>query len=118
MLPLRRNRSYPPAERKHPQRCRAIDQRQPHRLYRIPLPANALVVYTDGAGPESWWGRQTAGWGFTVVTGGNGDDDAAAVETHSRCGHVVTDTKQPGYIGAERPSSNTAVSLLCDCAGA
>ena len=70
-----------------------------------PLPANALVVYTDGAGPKSWWGRQTAGWGFTVVTGGNGDD--AAVETHSRCGHVVTDAQQPGYIGAERPTNNT-----------
>ena len=72
-----------------------------------PLPANALVVYTDGAGPESWWGRQTAGWGFTVVTGGNGNDDAAADETHSRCGHVVTDAQQPGYIGAERPTNNT-----------
>ena len=33
----------------------------------VPLPANALVVYTDRElrGPESWWGRQTAGccWG-------------------------------------------------------
>ena len=50
---------------------------------------------------------QTAGWGFTVVTGGNGNDDAAADETHSRCGHVVTDAQQPGYIGAERLTNNT-----------
>ena len=41
------------------------------------------------------------------AAGGNGDDDAAAVETHSRCGHVITDAQQHGYTGAERPTNNT-----------
>ena len=32
---------------------------------------------------------------------------AGISETHSRCRHIVTDTQQPGYIGAERPTNNT-----------
>ena len=70
------------------------------------LPSNTLAIYTDGSGP----GRHevAAGWGFTVVTGGDGEADTAATEVHSRCGHVVTDTQDARYLGAERATNNTA----------
>ena len=73
-----------------------------------PLPADTLVIYTDGSGPERHATEPTAGWGFTVVAGGDGDTDTHGSEVHSRCGHVVTDTSDPRYIGAERPTNNTA----------
>ena len=57
-----------------------------------------------------------AGWGFTVVAGGDGDTENHATEVHSRCGHVVTDTSDACYIGAERPTNNTAELTAIACA--
>ena len=73
-----------------------------------PLPANTLVIYTDGSGPDRHAAHQTAGWGFTVVTGGDGNADARAIEQHSRCGYVATDANDAQHIGAERATNNTA----------
>ena len=70
-----------------------------------PLPANTLVIYTDGSGPEP--PATTAGWGFAVVSGGNGRDDDRATELHSRRGPVPTDQSDPSYLGATRGTNNT-----------
>ena len=72
-------------------------------------PADMLVIYTDGSGPDQGAANATtAGWGFTAVTGGNGDDDDQATEVHSRCGPVITEASSAAYIGAERATNNTA----------
>ena len=73
-----------------------------------PLPADTLVVYTDGSGPDRDATSQAAGWGYTVVSGGDGKADVHATELHSRCGRVVTDTQHASHIGAERATNNTA----------
>ena len=58
-------------------------------------PADMLVIYTDGSGPDQGAANATtAGWGFTAVTGGNGDDDDQATEVHSRCGPVITEASR------------------------
>ena len=72
------------------------------------FPPNALAIYTDGSGPERDATDPIAGWGFAVVSGGDGKDDEEAVETHSRCGRVITNAQQAGYIGAQRATNNTA----------
>ena len=78
------------------------------------LPPDTLSIFTDGSGP----GRHevTTGWGFTVVTGGDGDTDENATEVHSRCGCVVTDTQDALFIGAERATNNTAELTAIACA--
>ena len=84
---------------------------QPHPKAMPPpdtLPADTLVIYTDGSGPERGAAVATAGWGFAVVTGGDGDADDSADEIHSRCGRVTTDTQHAEYIGAQRATNNTA----------
>ena len=72
------------------------------------LPPDTLAIYTDGSGPDRH--EVAAGWGFTVVTGGDGEADNAATEVHSRCGHVVTDTQDARYLGAERAERTTPQS--------
>ena len=78
------------------------------------LPPDTLAIYTDGSGPDRH--EVAAGWGFTVVTGGDGEADNAATEVHSRCGHVVTDTQDARYLGAERATNNTAELTAIACA--
>ena len=73
-----------------------------------PIPTDTLSVYTDGSGPERDETNPTAGWGYTVVMGGDGQADDDAVETHSRCGKVATDAKHAEYMGAQRATNNTA----------
>ena len=74
----------------------------------VPLPADTLVIYTDGSGPIRGSSDASAGWGFTVVTGGDGDTDDRGVEVHSRCGPVITDASNAAYIGAQHATNNTA----------
>ena len=38
------------------------------------------------------------------------------MEVHSRCGHVVTDTQDARYLGAERATNNTAELTAIACA--
>ena len=71
------------------------------------LPARARVAYTDGSGPETRT-DDTAGWGISIVTGGDGGDDEHATEVYSACGKVITDQQQPNYRGATRGTNNTA----------
>ena len=78
------------------------------------LPQDALSIFTDGSGPDRH--EVTAGWGFTVVTGGDGNTDDNATEVHSRCGRVVTDTHDAQFIGAERATNNTAELTAIACA--
>ena len=49
-----------------------------------------------------------AGWGWALVTGGDGEADEEAVEVASGCGPVITHRGSPAYIGAQNETNNTA----------
>ena len=71
--------------------------------------AGDLVLYTDGSGgAPGGSGIKRAGWGFAVITGGNGEDDEAATLLASAYGPVVTDEAAPVYMGAHAHTNNTA----------
>ena len=71
-----------------------------------PLPDATRVVYTDGSGPDDP-ARGAAGWGFTIVTGGDGIDDKHATEQHAASGKVETEPTATGHIGATKGTNNT-----------
>ena len=72
-----------------------------------PLPPRTRVAYTDGSGPDTP-GSGDAGWGYTIVSGGDGDADDHAVEEYATCGRVETDQQAPKHIGATKGTNNTA----------
>ena len=72
-----------------------------------PEPA-AWICYTDGSySPLSRSMPERAGWGFVVVSGGDGDADESATAIGHGYGPVVTDELAPTFIGAPRLTNNT-----------
>ena len=67
-----------------------------------------VVAYMDGAYDQSGiGGNQQAGFGFTVVSGGDGVEDANATALVKGSGQVQTDTASPTFIGAVGHTNNT-----------
>ena len=64
------------------------------------------VVYCDGGYEERPVER--AGWGWVVVTGGDGGEDVAAQEVARACGPVELEPDAHAYVGASRLSNNSA----------
>ena len=62
----------------------------------------------DGAYDQAMeGGTQRAGWGFVVVTGGDGRKDTQAKEIARGRGRVILDRADPSFIGATRDTNNT-----------
>ena len=77
------------------------------RAPRLALPTTA-VVYCDGAYAQArGGGSQRAGFGATVVRGGDGLDDADAYEVACLAGCVTLDPTLPTFLGAEQHTNNT-----------
>ena len=72
-----------------------------------PIPAATQVIYTDGSGPATR-DEHHAGWGFAVVSGGDGVVDEDAAEIDSASGRVSIDATDSAYLGATSPTNNTA----------
>ena len=71
------------------------------------LPSTA-VVYVDGAySAARGGGSQQAGFGFSVVRGGDGIDDRGAREIACASGCVVIDNSSPVFVGAAEHTSGT-----------
>ena len=77
----------------------------------IVIHADTLLIYTDGCCIGNRNVKevvQPAGWGFVVISGGDGSSDETAVSMDERCGPIVLDASSPEYLGATVTSNNTA----------
>jgi ribonuclease HI len=81
----------------------------------IALPSTA-VVYVDGSyNHAKGGGSQQAGFGATIIRGGDGLDDADASEVACLSGCVVLDRYSPVFLGAyEHTSSTGELSALME----
>ena len=70
--------------------------------------SQTTVAYMDGAYDQAMeGGTQRAGWGFVVVTGGDGRKDTQAKEIARGRGRVILDGADPSFTGATRDTNNT-----------
>ena len=85
-----------------------------HALFAVPTAdviaqPEDLVCYCDGAYDQAnEGGTQKGGFGFAVITGGDGDADAHAHELTRAWGPVTTCKQSPTWIGATEHTNNTA----------
>ena len=72
---------------------------------------DTLLIYTDGCCIGNHNVQevvQPAGWGFVVVSGGDGIGDEDATSLDERFGPIVLEASSPEYLGARVTSNNTA----------
>ena len=66
------------------------------------------VVYCDGGyDPADQGGGQCAGFGVSIVRGGDGEEDKQAIEFESLSGPVSLDKSSPTFLGALQHTNNT-----------
>ncbi len=66
------------------------------------------VVYCDGGyDPADQGGGQCAGFGVSIVRGGDGEEDFHAVEIESLSGPVTLTECSPTFLGALQHTNNT-----------
>jgi hypothetical protein len=70
---------------------------------RPPATPPGFVTHLDGSSDAG-----LAGWGFAIVTGGDGIDDSDAKCVTEAHGPVVTNPDHPAYLGAQAFTNNTA----------
>ena len=87
------------------------DDPNPRRMMMITrnvslITEDSLVLYMDGS-HDSRKPQAVAGFGFSGVRGGNGDDDMDARVVVAAAGPVVIDAKSAVFLGATRHTNNT-----------
>ena len=70
---------------------------------RPPTTSPVFVAYLDGSSDAG-----LAGWGFAIVTGGDGINDTDGTCVTEAHGPVVTNPDHPAYLGAQAFTNNTA----------
>ena len=67
-------------------------------------------IYVDGSCEDNRNVNAStpAGWGFCVVVGDSGTGRGQGDLVAEKCGRVVTDPGEDGFLGAEVGSNNTA----------
>ena len=77
-----------------------------HRPIPFKTHKDTRVLYTDG-GHDAQSMEAIAGFGYSIISGGDGKSDESAWILHEGAGPVCIDEHEPQYVGAQKHTNNT-----------